>query len=132
MYKYDPVSKGFYLPAINGTNIPQTAIDLKPGDYEALVSGQTEQFEIGIMDGYPVLQQRPEPPALQVAESELAQRDVEAIAEIERIKPAVDGGYAKPIDVELLPQWQRYRYELPDVREQAGWPSDVTWPNKPA
>lgn len=70
--------------------------------------------------------------AEQSAEQELARRDAEAAAEIARIQPAVEGGYAKPADVELLPKWQRYRYELPDVREQMGWPEAVEWPDKPS
>lgn len=69
--------------------------------------------------------------AEQAAEQELASRQAEATAEIARIKPAVDGGYAKPGDVELLPQWQRYNYELPDVREKPGWPEQPQWSDKP-
>ncbi|PKQ80089.1 hypothetical protein AOX56_12600 [Aeromonas sobria] len=69
--------------------------------------------------------------AEQAAERELASRMAVANAEINRIKPAVDGGYAKPEDVELLPKWQRYLYELPDVREQAGWPFSVAWTEIP-
>ncbi|HHQ4781803.1 TPA: tail fiber assembly protein [Aeromonas veronii] len=69
--------------------------------------------------------------AEQRAEQELARRQAEATAEIARITPAVDGGYAKPSDVELLPQWQRYLYELPDTRERPGWPDNPTWMPKP-
>lgn len=69
--------------------------------------------------------------AEQAAEQELSQRQAEATTEIERIQPAVDGGYAKPADIELLPQWQRYRYELPDVRGKPGWPETPQWPEKP-
>lgn len=65
------------------------------------------------------------------AEQELARRQVEASAEISRIKPAVDGGYAKQEDVELLPQLQRYLYELPDVRTKPGWPDSPKWPTPP-
>ncbi|WP_421236750.1 tail fiber assembly protein [Aeromonas jandaei] len=69
--------------------------------------------------------------AEQEAERELARRQAVATAEINRIKPAVDGGYAKPNDVDLLPKWQRYLYELPDVKGQAGWPFSVAWPEIP-
>lgn len=69
--------------------------------------------------------------AEQAAEQELATRLAEASAEIARIQPAVDGGYAKPADAAALPQWQRYRYELPDVRSQPGWPESVAWPPTP-
>lgn len=67
----------------------------------------------------------------QAAECELAHRQAVATAEINRIKPAVDGGYAKQEDVELLPKLQRYLYELPDVRSTTGWPESPQWPTVP-
>lgn len=69
--------------------------------------------------------------AEKAAERELASRQAIATSEINRIKPAVDGGYAKPDDAALLPQLQRYLYELPDVKGQAGWPFSVAWPEIP-
>lgn len=69
--------------------------------------------------------------AEQEAERELESRQAVAAAEINRIKPAVDGGYAKPEDAVLLPQWQRYLYELPDVRTKPGWPESPQWPTEP-
>jgi len=69
--------------------------------------------------------------AEQEAEWVLATRQAEASAEISRIKPAVDGGYAKPDDVALLPKWQRYLYELPDVRTRPGWPEEPQWSDQP-
>ncbi|MEV3830226.1 tail fiber assembly protein [Aeromonas allosaccharophila] len=69
--------------------------------------------------------------AEQEAEWELASRQSVATAEINRIKPAIDGGYAKPEDVALLPKWQRYLYELPDVRTRPGWPEEPQWSDQP-
>lgn len=69
--------------------------------------------------------------AEQAAERELASRQAVATAEINRLTPAVNGGYAKPEDEARLPQLQRYLYELPDVREQAGWPLSISWPEMP-
>ncbi len=69
--------------------------------------------------------------AEQAAERELASRQAVTTAEINRIKPAVDGGYAKPEDVERLPKLQRYLYELPDVRTKPGWPEEPQWPTEP-
>ncbi|HDC4321630.1 tail fiber assembly protein [Aeromonas hydrophila] len=65
------------------------------------------------------------------AEKELASRKAKASSEIARIQPAVDGGYAKPEDVERFPKWQRYLYELPDVRTKPGWPEKPQWPAEP-
>lgn len=70
--------------------------------------------------------------AEKAAERELASRQAIATSEINRIKPAVDGGYAKPDDAALLPQLQRYLYELPDVRTKQGWPYNPQWPAQPA
>ncbi|MFQ2050947.1 tail fiber assembly protein [Aeromonas veronii] len=47
------------------------------------------------------------------------------------IKPAVDGGYAKPEHTQLLADWQRYRYELTLVQEHDGWPESPQWPTEP-
>jgi hypothetical protein len=69
--------------------------------------------------------------AEQSAEQELMTRQAEASAEIDRIQPAVSGGYAKTADADALPLWQRYRYELPDVKSQPGWPDNPTWPSRP-
>lgn len=82
----------------------------------------------GLWQADPVLQHAL---AEQAAEQELAIRQAEASAEINRIQPAVDGGYAKPADAAALPLWQRYRYELPDVRSQPGWPEQPVWPPRP-
>lgn len=68
---------------------------------------------------------------LAAAELELGSRDKEAKDIITRIEPAVVGGYAKQEDIDRLPRWQRYRYELPDVRAQPNWPESPTWPPRP-
>ncbi len=51
--------------------------------------------------------------------------------QISIIKPAVDGGYAKPEHTKLLEDWQRYRYELTLIPEQPGWPDQPSWPTEP-
>ncbi|MGL4651022.1 MAG: tail fiber assembly protein, partial [Caldilineaceae bacterium] len=51
--------------------------------------------------------------------------------QISIIKPAVDGGYAKPAHTQLLADWQSYRYELTLVPEQPGWPEKPQWPTEP-
>ncbi|MFM5802330.1 tail fiber assembly protein [Aeromonas veronii] len=54
-----------------------------------------------------------------------------ATQQIAVLTPAVDGGYAKPEHTQLLADWQRYRYELTLVSEQAGWPESPQWPTEP-
>lgn len=58
-------------------------------------------------------------------------RITEANQQIAIIKPAVDGGYAKPEHTQLLADWQRCRYELTLVPEQPGWPDEPQWPTEP-
>ncbi|MGL4602246.1 MAG: tail fiber assembly protein [Plesiomonas sp.] len=58
-------------------------------------------------------------------------RIANANQQISIIKPAVDGGYAKPEHITLLSDWQRYRYELTLVPEQSGWPDNPQWPAEP-
>lgn len=68
---------------------------------------------------------------LEAAQTELSARISTANQQIDIIKPAVDGGYAKPEHRKLLEDLQRYRYELILVRDQVGWPTDVIWPDAP-
>lgn len=58
-------------------------------------------------------------------------RITEANQQIAIIKPAVDGGYAKPEHTKLLADWLRYRYELTAVPELTGWPEKPQWPAEP-
>ncbi|WP_234915306.1 tail fiber assembly protein [Aeromonas veronii] len=68
---------------------------------------------------------------LEAAQAEQAARITTATQQIAIIKPAVDGGYAKPEHTQLLADWQRYRYELTLVPEQTGWPESPQWPTEP-
>ncbi|MFP7409872.1 tail fiber assembly protein [Aeromonas veronii] len=76
-------------------------------------------------------QEREQQAALATAQSEQSSRLASADHQIAIIKPAVDGGYAKPEHTQLLADWQRYRYELTLVPEQPGWPESPQWPTEP-
>lgn len=67
----------------------------------------------------------------EAAQTELAKRISIANQQIAILTPAVDGGYAKPEHTQLLADWQRCRYELTQVPEQAGWPESPQWPTEP-
>lgn len=69
---------------------------------------------------------------LAAAKAEQSTRLSTANQQIAIIKPAVDGGYAKPEHIKLLADWQRCCYELTLVPEQAGWPYKPQWPEPPA
>lgn len=68
---------------------------------------------------------------LEAAQTEQSARIANANQQIAIIKPAVDGGYAKPEHTQLLADWQRCRYELTQVPEQPGWPEAPQWPAEP-
>lgn len=68
---------------------------------------------------------------MELALTELSRRVSVANQQIAILKPAVDGGYAKPEHTQLLADWQRCRYELTQVPEQAGWPESPQWPTEP-
>lgn len=68
---------------------------------------------------------------LTAAMAEQSTRIATADRQIGIIKPAVDGGYAKPEHTQLLADWQRCRYELTLVPEQPGWPESPQWPTEP-
>lgn len=68
---------------------------------------------------------------LEAAQTEQSTRIANANQQIAIIKPAVDGGYARPEHTQLLADWQRCRYELTLVPEQPGWPDKPQWPTEP-
>lgn len=70
--------------------------------------------------------------AIIAAQEEQSSRLYIASQQIAILKPAVDGGYAKPEHSQLLSDWQRYRYELTMIPDQAGWPERPQWPAQPA
>lgn len=65
------------------------------------------------------------------AEAELNRLLSSATQQINIIKPAVDGGYAKIGHSKLLEDWLRYRYGLVLVPEQSGWPNNPVWAEAP-
>ncbi|WP_461604255.1 tail fiber assembly protein [Aeromonas rivipollensis] len=120
--------RGFYT---DKSVKPADAVEIDYKYYIELLERQHQGMEImPDKNGRPI-SSAPSVDISTVAQRELSNRLVSADYQINMLKPAVDGGYAKAVDVELLAQWQRYRYELPDVRSQPGWPEQPTWPPRP-
>ncbi|MGL5699134.1 MAG: tail fiber assembly protein [Kluyvera sp.] len=69
--------------------------------------------------------------ALDYAKSEQSSRIEISGKQISILKPAVDGGYAKPDHKNLLSDWQRYQYEVTQVSSLPGWPINPEWPHEP-
>lgn len=122
---------GFYDTAIHGMDIPSDAIEISKSERDQLLDGQSRGKTISFKDGRPYLADPAPPSALELATAEQSARIATANQQIAILKPAVDGGYAKQEHTQLLADWQRCRYELTLVPEQAGWPESPQWPKEP-
>lgn len=129
---YSSSTGGFYDTAVHGDSIPTDAVEISQEKYEALFQGQRDGMVIVSDDnGYPMLSLPPTEDPAALAKIALDNKVQIATQQIAIIKPAVDGGYAKPEHTQLLADWQRYRYELTLVPEQTGWPESPQWPTEP-
>lgn len=122
---------GFYDSDIHGEDIPSDALEISTAERDQLLEGQSRGKIIEFNDGRPYLADPAPPSALELATAEQSTRIATANQQIAIIKPAVDGGYAKPDHTKLLADWQRCRYELTLVPEQPGWPHKPQWPTEP-
>ncbi|MGL5226175.1 MAG: tail fiber assembly protein [Aeromonas sp.] len=129
-YYYSFSQAGFYNEVVN--TVPADAVELLPNDYRKLLKGLESQKRIICVNGYPELEDIPPQSATDIAKSQLATKIAVAAQQVDILKPAVDGGYAKPEHTKLLADWQRYRYELTAVPELNGWPASPAWPQEPA
>ncbi len=122
---------GFFDDAVH-TEMPADATFVENARYQGLLHGQQDGMRISSDEnGMPVLVPQPQVPDIELALTEQSRRVSVANQQISTLKPAVDGGYAKPEHTQLLADWQRCRYELTLVPEQPGWPEDPQWPTEP-
>lgn len=129
---YSALTAGFYRTEIHGKSIPSDAVEITEEKYTELLAGQAVGNEIvSDENGFPINKPPSPPSPSELSAQELAARIATADRQIGTIKPAVDGGYAKPEHTQLLADWQRSRYELTLVPEQAGWPEQPQWPTEP-
>ncbi|EIM1708935.1 tail fiber assembly protein [Aeromonas dhakensis] len=129
---YSSSTGGFYDKAVHGNNIPPDAVEISKEQYKVLFQGQREGMVIISDDsGYPTLSSPPTEDPAALAKIALDNKVQIATQQISILKPAVDGGYAKPEHTKLLSDWQRCRYELTLVSEQPGWPEEPQWPVEP-
>jgi len=129
------MKKVFYSKSLLGFIFDKSvedAIEINYDEYQRLLNSQVDGFQI-VPDegGYPTLVAQANPSAEERAIREQSVCISDANQQISTLKPAVDGGYAKPEHTQLLADWQRYRYELTSVPEQPGWPESPQWPPAP-
>lgn len=119
------------LAAFNSTAADN--VEISKNVFDSLFDGQSKGMSIvSGENGMPALSEPEQPTAESVATIEQSRRLSVAAEQIAIIKPAVEGGYAKPEHNQLIVDWQRYRYELTLAPEQPGWPESPQWPIQPA
>lgn len=127
--QYSPSTGGFYDPAIN-SNIPEDAVEITPEQHAALLQGQSEGKAITADEnGYPILQDPPQPTPEQLADTARAERDrlIESVRwRIERHSDELALGREPTEPLEPLLQ---YTQALRDIPQQAGFPNDIIWPD---
>lgn len=114
------------------TRIPEAVTELGPIQAGKTLLPPESQFDNWSGDVWVKNEAAEQQAKLQAAQTEQAEKIANANQQIAIIKPAVDGGYAKPEHTQLLADWQRCRYELTLVQEQPGWPDLPQWPAQPA
>lgn len=108
------------------------AVEISDDTYQELIYAVSSGASIKSDEhGQPVAAYPQPPTRAAISHFELSRLITVASNQIEVVRPAVDGGYAKPEHVQLLADWQRYRYELMSVPEQPGWPESPQWPGQP-
>ncbi|MBS4688582.1 tail assembly chaperone [Aeromonas sobria] len=128
---YSKSKNGFYNQAVHSGSIPADAVEISDLLYHELLMAQEAGAIITSDENGCPIAVNEELDQVDVAFNKLNSLQAIAVAQIELIKPAVDGGYAKPEHTQLLADWQRYRYELTQVPAQPGWPESSQWPTEP-
>ncbi|HHQ4536217.1 TPA: tail fiber assembly protein [Aeromonas veronii] len=113
------------------TRIPEVVTELGPIQAGKTLLPPGSQFDNWNGDAWVKDEAAEQQAKLQAAQTEQSAKIANANQQIAILKPAVDGGYAKPEHTQLLADWQRYRYELTLVPEQTGWPESPQWPHEP-
>lgn len=127
---YSKQTNGFYTREIHGDNIPADAVEITPEQHAALLQGQSEGKVITADEnGYPILQDPPQPTPEQLAATVRAERDrlIESVRwRLERHSDELALGIEPTEPLETLLQ---YTQALRDIPQQAGFPTDIIWPD---
>lgn len=130
--KYSAAENAFFDINIHGEKIPKDCVEVSTDRYVEIINGQADGYVISSNDdGHPILIEPQAVDSTVIARLAINERLSLANNQISIIKPAVEGGYAKPEHTQLLADWQRYRYELTQVPEQPGWPDNPQFPAEP-
>lgn len=134
---YSNTTNGFYPEALKEDYIKAgtwqiDTVEITTEEHAALLQGQSEGKVIAADEnGYPVLQDPPQPTADQMAETARAERDrlMDSVRwRIERHRDELALGSAPTEPLEPLLQCAQ---DLRDVPQQVGFPTDIIWPEIP-
>lgn len=125
MKYYSPSTRGFYDPAIHGTNMPEDVVALTDQQHAELLEEQSAGKEIHPNEeGFPRAQ-----------EKVFTDEELWTILRARRDRLLKDSDWTQMQDSPLLPEskaaWAAYRQELRNVPEQVNAPQTVTWPDAP-
>ncbi|WP_223527972.1 tail fiber assembly protein [Pseudomonas sp. A-RE-23] len=132
----------YYIADIRGFDHsempPAGSVFISDEDFQALFRDVATRPGASIVpnrQGYPVLQEAPEPTPTELAAAALVRRDERLARAALRIAPlqdAVDIDQAYEAELQLLRLWKNYRVDLNRIDQQDGFPTSVAWPIEPA
>lgn len=130
---YSPSINGFYSFEINGTSIPEDAVEITDEAWLNLLKEQSEGKVIAAGEnGMPLANDAPpltSAQLIEIAESQKALLMAQATVAIAPLQDAVDLDEATDSENTQLTAWKKYRVLLNRVNTSMA--PDITWPNKP-
>ncbi|WP_338496330.1 tail fiber assembly protein [Pseudomonas sp. WP18] len=132
----------YYIADIRGFDHSDTppagSVYISDEDFQTLFSGVASRPGASIVpnrQGYPVLQDAPDPTTEELAAAALARRDellAQAALRIAPLQDAVDIDRASEAEVQALKAWKNYRIDLNRIELKEGFPTSIDWPYPPA
>ena len=130
---YSSSTNGFYSDDINGTDIPEGAIQITDEMWKQLLDGQSNGKMItSDKKGNPVLKDYPKPTLeqyIEIASSEKTRLLAFASNYIAPLQDAVDLDIATNEEITSLKAWKTYRVAI--NRVDISKAPDITWPKSP-
>lgn len=121
---FSKLTMGFYDLAVNGTSIPEDAVEISKDEYAAFMLGQQQGLVLSCVNGRPVMVEYQE-----TDDDIRCARDIKLATEVDTI--AGNALRWAALTPEQQQAWADYRQALLDLPQQPGFPADVVWPTKP-
>ena len=125
---------GFFIEGIH-PEIPTPSVAISTEVHAELLAGQSEGKVMAVGAGGEAVLLAPPPPSLEIlANAARMKRDAELTASdfmILRHRDELEEGIATTLSTEQYQALIRYRGKLRNVPEQAGFPTEIDWPEMP-